>query len=352
MILLQVGVLVIGGVAAACGGGGGTETTMEPPLTSGGTPEPVAWTELAPTGAVPDPRSGMTLVYEPAGGRFLLFGGWDQDTDFGDTWAYDPLAGTWSDLAPAGALPAPRSLYQMAYDEVAGKAVVFGGTSDAGRFGDTWLYDPVDNTWSEVVGAPSPEARSAGAMVYLDDTEMILLFGGVGDAGRFADTWVFLSASGQWIKVAPYETVPLARSGHAMAYDTSAGKVILFGGYDGSNLLNDTWAYDPQGDAWTELSPSGNVPSPRGNHRMVFDASAGRMVLFGGFDGSGELSDTWTYDTASNTWTEVQVPGDTPTGREEHTLGYDPKAGRVLLFGGFDASDTDLNDLWALTMVQ
>ncbi len=83
---------------------------------------------------------------------------------------------------------------------------------------------------------------------------------------------------------------------------------------------------------------------------MVFDAGAGGVLLFGGFDGNTELDDAWAYDIAANTWTEVQVTSSRPAGREEHALVYDPQAGRVLLFGGFDASDTDLNDLWALTI--
>ncbi len=290
------------------------------------------------------------MVYDPAGGRFLLFGGWDQDTDFGDTWAYDPAAGTWTDLAPAGDLPAPRALYQMVYDETGGKVVLFGGTSDAGRFGDTWLYDADANAWSEVASAGAPEARSAHAMVYMGDAETAILFGGAGETGRFADTWAFAPGSGSWTALEPTGSVPSARSGHALAYDHIAGAVVLFGGYDGSALLNDTWAYDPAAETWTELSPSGDVPSARGNHRMVFDAGAGRVLLFGGFDGNTELDDAWAYDIAANTWTEVQVTGNTPAGREEHALVYDPQAGRVLLFGGFDASDTDLNDLWALTI--
>ena len=48
-----------------------------------------------------------------------------------------------------------------------------------------------------------------------------------------------------------------------MVYDTQTNKVILFGG-DGNNGndLNDTWAYDPQSNTWTELSPSGVTPGP------------------------------------------------------------------------------------------
>ena len=39
--------------------------------------------------------------------------------------------------------------------------------------------------------------------------------------------------------------------------------MILFGGASGRTLLNDTWAYDLAANTWTELKPTGTVPSAR-----------------------------------------------------------------------------------------
>ncbi len=42
---------------------------------------------------------------------------------------------------------------------------------------------------------------------------------------------------------------------------------------------------------------------------MVYDSTAHKVVLFGGRDIGAEDDDTWTYDLATNTWTNVN-PGE------------------------------------------
>jgi N-acetylneuraminic acid mutarotase len=318
-----------------------------PASTTVAAPALVVWTDLDPAGPLPEARSGVSMVYDTAAGNVVLFGGWDPDTDFGDTWAYDPATNTWADLGPAGALPAPRALHQMVYDSAGGEVILFGGTSDAGRYGDTWAYDPVANSWADLSAAGGPAARSAHSMVCDSDGGKVILFGGAGDAGRYDDTWVYDPAAKSWTDLRPEGSVPSGRSAHSMVYAPSSGQVILFGGYD-EGLLNDTWAYDPTDNTWTDLDPAGGVPSPRGNHRMVYDSASGQVILFGGYDGNAELYDTWAYDPATNTWTDLD-PIDPPPAREEHAMVYDPASGRVIIFGGLDhPADRDLDDTWAL----
>ena len=82
-------------------------------------------------------------------------------------------------------------------------------------------------------------------------------------------------------------TSPSARTGHALAYDSARGRVVLFGGFDSSgNVFSDTWEWD--GDAWTDVTPSGanTSPSARNNHALAYDSARGRVVLFGGFTAS------------------------------------------------------------------
>ncbi len=287
------------------------------------------------------------MAYDSDAGSVILFGGWDPDTDFGDTWKYDPAANTWAQLEPSGGVPGGRALHQMVYDPADGVVILFGGTSDAGRFGDTWAYSPADNTWTDLTGSGGPSARSAHSMVYDPDTGEVILFGGVSDAGLYDDTWAYDPAAETWTELLPEGPVPSARSGHAMAYDDLSGQVILFGGYDGS-LVSDTWAYDRVANTWTKLDPLGTVPSARGNHRMVYDSASGQVILFGGYDGGADLYDTWAYDPALNTWTDLDPIGPPPA-REEHAMVYDPDGGRVIIFGGLDQpADVDLNDTWTL----
>jgi N-acetylneuraminic acid mutarotase len=348
MVLLGTGL-------TACSGAEAPDTTVTStrPSVTTGPPTTVAesmvpvWTDLDPAAPVPDPRSGVSMVYNLAEDDVILFGGWDADTDFGDTWGYDPFSNAWTDLAPSGDLPAPRALHQMVYDPVGGKVILFGGTSDAGRWDDTWAYDPAANTWTDL-GVGGPAARSAHAMVFDTTLGVAILFGGNEGDTRFDDTWAYDPAANTWTDLDPAGSVPSARSALAMAYEPVEDRVILFGGYDGE-FLNDTWAYDPTTNTWTDLDPIGDVPVPRANHRMVYDEMDGRVLLFGGYDGTTELYDVWAYSLATNTWADLDPIGPPPA-REEHGMVYDPVSEAVLVFGGLDSpADRDLDDTWALS---
>jgi hypothetical protein len=65
-----------------------------------------------------------------------------RESELGDTWAYDPVANTWTDVSPAGTTPDPRDCHFMVYEEALGKVIMFGGIDDIDKrdFGDTWAF--------------------------------------------------------------------------------------------------------------------------------------------------------------------------------------------------------------------
>ena len=77
----------------------------------------------------------------------------------------------------------------------------------------------------------------------------------------------------------------IARFTHAMAYDASRQRVVMFGGKGSSSSpLSDTWEWD--GKVWTQIKPT-TSPTGRLGHAMTYDASRQRVVLFGGMGDSG-----------------------------------------------------------------
>jgi len=91
-----------------------------------------------------------------------------------------------------------------------------------------------------------------------------------------------------------------------MAYDRANHRLVLFGGTDGG-YLGDTWTLNLTENAWRNVTPASSPPGRTG-HSMVYDRSRGLVVLFGGRNGGGYLNDTWAYDTAKNTWTQIATP--------------------------------------------
>lgn len=317
-----------------------TTTTSAPLFAS-------TWAELSPAGDLPPARESHSMIYDSWDGKVILFGGWDFDEDFADTWAYDPLTNAWTELSPSGDVPAGRAYHSMVYDEIGAKVILFGGIDGSDNYySDTWSYDPATNTWTDVSpGGDTPAARDATAMAFDPGTGSIILFGGYDDNSEYNDTWGYDPTTNAWYDLSPSGDVPPARDNHSMVYDPITGKMILFGGYDGDNRFDDTWAYDPLANTWTELSPAGDLPPARSGHKMVYDPGAGRMILFGGWDGDHELDDTWAYDPAANAWTALEPEGGSPQPRDMFSMVYDPITQQLILFGGWDG-ETDRDDTW------
>ena len=138
--------------------------------------------------------------------------------------------------------------------------VLFGGNNSAGVLGDTWTWNGVTKTWTQQNPAASPSARAA-PMAYDTATQTAVLFGGNGNGSEcFTDTWTWNGTT--WVQQFP-ASAPSARAGASMVYDATLGEIVLFGG-DANNIwedsLNDTWTWN--GTNWTEIYPA-TVPPNR-----------------------------------------------------------------------------------------
>jgi Galactose oxidase, central domain len=133
-----------------------------------------------------------------------------------------------------------------------------------------------------------------------------------------------------WARLPPHDPPP-ARSYLAMTYDPVSGKIVAFGGFDGTGYLNDTLSFD--GTNWVQLTTQ-SAPSARAAAQMTYDSITQKIVLFGGFDGTNYLGDTWLWDGSTLQWTQA-TPNHQPTAVTGPMLFPDPN-GRADLFGGFD----------------
>ena len=297
------------------------------------------WTNLNP-GTRPSPRYRSAMAYDAQSDRVVLFGGTaDGKTVFADTWTYDLETNTWTNMNPAIRPPA-RYRHAMAYDAKSDRVILFGGNDNTTDLGDTWAYDVNTNTWTNLNPPTSPGGRSYPAMAYDSESDRTILFGGTG-ARVYDDTWAYDRNTNTWTNLVPPRR-PLARSYPAMAYDSQSDRVVLFGGTSGASDLGDTWAYDVNTNAWTDMNPA-TRPSSRGRDAMAYNSRGDKIVLFGAPDVS-TLSDTWVFDLGLNRWTNKN-PAVRPPGRSDFALAYDARADRVVLFGGMAAAPLD--DTWA-----
>ena len=260
-------------------------------------------TDITPSGTKPPTGSVNTLVWDTKANRALLFGG---SADFhsgrNELWQYS--GGAWTQLSPTGTLPSARWDHAAAWDPLRNRMLVFGGTTTAnssGHLRDTWAFD--GTSWTEL--SPSgdlPSARVGPCPVWDSRVGRMLLFGGESAVGDHNDLWAFDGVS--WQQISPQGTPPSARAGMACSFDQATGRLLVFGGGSppGLTALNDTWAYD--GARWEHLTPSGALPSARWGSKATWDAARERMVMFGGFNNAEHnLNDLWTLEFAM-----VRVP--------------------------------------------
>ena len=130
----------------------------------------------------------------------------------------------------------------------------------------------------------------------------------------------------------------------AMTYDAADRFVLLFGGWSAvqTSSFGDTWTF--AGGAWIELFPAPS-PSPRNYQVLTYDAALNAAVLTGGHVGSNVYNDTWAYN-ASDGWPLFATPS-APSPRWAQDLAYDPSSELVWQFGGFALSGSYQSDTWA-----
>ncbi len=276
---------------------------------------------------------------------------------------------TWTRVA-FGNTPDGRYLQATALDEDRNVVVIFGGASSNPRMPtvslnqETWEWSPATGKWTNRTSAGAkPDARSGAAFAYDSDRKRLVLFGGRAGSGyNFEDTWEWDPATGVWTSLTNAGTHPAARSQHAMVYEKSTKKVLLFGGgrsdassFDSTGIsiaLGDTWEWDAATNTWTARTATPS-PSPRHDLGLVWDSVRNRAVLFGGLEmdiagaSGAPKQDTWEWDPETSAWTERTFPGFMPGPRHGHATGFDGANGRVVVFGGSDiVTGAALNDLW------
>ena len=320
-------------------------------LRDGSAPTAFAWRVEVPRGLRGPRRDSLGWVFDDAKGSEVLriptaysidAGGVRRPVDMdwrdgrllmrpdlkGASWpvVVDPAVETavWEDRST----PDARYEHGLSYDSTRGRIVLFGGLGIAGKLRDTWEWNGTN--WAKLA-TTGPSARIGHRLAHDSARGRTVLFGGQSGGPHLGDTWEWDGAT--WTQKAT--TGPSPRFHHALAYDSVRGRVVLFGGSDGG-FLGDTWEWD--GATWMQKATTG--PSPRSGHAMAYDSARDRIVLFGGNNGP-QLGDTWEWDGA--TWTQRMTTGPSP--RFYHDLAYDSVRGRIALFGGTIGSNY-LGDTW------
>lgn len=303
-----------------------------------------SWSLVNNLGTPPWPLGiGHAMAWDEDRGAFVVVG--EFATHFATPLAESPNDVIWTSV------PHPSPLFDhlssCAFDSVRRRVVHYAGN----RSGTTTLFRELPqgtNNWIDLgTPSPTPSARCYVDMA-CDPFAGTMLFGGWNGSQPLADTWSF--DGNRWHNRG---TSALAQPRIATAlcrFDGLGGTVMFGGGTFTGHYFNDTRLWD--GYDWHSLQPwLGPSPSGRMCHDMVYDSANARVVMFGGSNGAS-LGDTWVLTApwwSGLQWTQIGWSGFySPLRRNSHRMAYDENRQRVVMFGGSGANGQFLGDTWEL----
>ncbi|XP_053094715.1 kelch-like protein 10 [Pangasianodon hypophthalmus] len=216
-----------------------------------------------------------------------IIGGFDSMEYFNTVCKFNPLDGTWNEVAP---MHSRRCYVSVAMLD--GYIYAMGGFDGLVRLNTAERYQPSTNQWSLI---PSMhEQRSDASATTLKGK--IYICGGFNGNECLFTAECFDPHHDQWTLIEPMHT---RRSGVGVI--ALNNQVFAIGGFDGANRLQSIEAYNPRTNSWRMLASMFN---PRSNFGI--EVMEGRLYVVGGYSGEGTTSNCECYDEDTDDWFNVR----------------------------------------------
>jgi PKD repeat protein len=259
---------------------------------------------------------------------------------------------TWVDLTSKySTAPPARAYAAMAYDAADGYSVLYGGSAGTTLYGDTWSFTTTAG-WTKLGPATAPPSLTEPTMTYDAGSSKIVMFGGC--EGLLycpeSETWTY--SGGNWAQFTT-GTAPTANLASGMAYDAADSEVVMFGGCSSINTISQncnsgsylatTYKFTTSA-GWSSVT-SASSPTARTSPGMAYDPVLKEVLLYGGYDGTNSLSDMWSF--SAGTWTPMS-PTSSPGALSNFDMFWDTSLNEMIIFGGDTQTSTSANT-WAFS---
>jgi type IX secretion system substrate protein/galactose oxidase-like protein len=227
------------------------------------------WTAVITDGTPPFRRQGHSAIYDEARDRMIVFGGMHD------------------------------------FDSQSGDLLLF--------FKDVWaLQFGTTNTWQEIHPSnEGPGERRFHTAALVASSDWMVVTGGYGVPGinnvpvTSNSVWALsLGSSPEWINLYPENDAADAPHGllNVGGFDPSRNRIVSF--QEAYPVSNEVWGFSLDAQQWVNLSPQNAGPSLRSGASGVLDPTLDRMLIFGGGDGVEQFNDTWAIK-----WIDPKSPG-------------------------------------------
>jgi hypothetical protein len=185
-----------------------------------------------------------------------------------------------------------------------------------------------DNTWDNGVLDDLPDPREYHTTVWTGN--VMIVWGGyngsqlLSSGSRYdplTDTWSSLSSTG----------APTERQNHTAIW-TGSVMVVWGGMQSGGSALNTGGRYNPITDSWLPVSTT-NAAGGRNNHTAVWTGT--QMLVWGGKSSTFALNSGGLYDPVADTWGVMTTSG-APAGRYDHVAVWSGSV--MVVWGGFNSA--------------
>ena len=135
---------------------------------------------------------------------------------------------------------------------------------------------------------------------------------------------------------------PSKRWGHSVIlYNKS---MIIFGGRHLQRSLSNIYSLDFTTLTWSKIEPNGNPPPTRDSHSAVIYNNSD-MIIFGGNGSTGKLNDLWDFNFNEKKWNKISSQGQLPCPRDGHLSSLIHNK-YMVIYAGLDDKDEVANDIF------
>lgn len=241
--------------------------------------------------------------------------------------------------------PDPRHLEEIVYDSKRDKIVLYGGGGTV--IGKGLVFPDHVSEWKQSGWKDAqftvPGTRVGHSLVYNTHEKATFLIAGITEAQAASkvnlNVWKWDGKQWQLSNAdAPMKT-------SEAAYDPISKRILVYGDVHNKTQLRQ--GSDPQifelwelkANQWKQLSTTG--PATNSQYEIAFDMARNALVI--PFWENGK-SVVWEWKNEK--WNKITATGDAPSARNRYALAYHPEEKATFLFGGRNASNPFLNDLW------
>lgn len=318
---------------------------------------PFAWKQVI---SQRGPSARFDFAFANSERHLFLFGGSKQGFQLSDElYTFDKTMQLWNQILPESSMW-PTARKDTAAVFLNNSLILIAGSSTKGQFlCDVWKFSLANRQWANLtITSDAQLCRYGHAVTVASDRKhtqfgALFLYGGKLASGKLAGDLIISFDGTRWFKLPVQEgtEIPGARMWSSIVYAEEEQVIVIFGGFNGTSNCNDLWFYSIGSGSFEKVAAMDKItPAVRSGHQMFYSQRKVFVIGGEGEDGNG-MNDVWEFGMESRKWRQLTSSSVFGKRLGYGLFGSSFEEGQLCLFGGIDgwSNKTLLNDLWVTT---